>query len=329
MQDLRQLPKVRDSLSYLYVEHCRVDREDHAIALHDEEGVTLVPCASLALLMLGPGTRITHAAVAVLADNNCLVAWCGEEGVRMYAHGTGGTRSAAPLLQQARLVSHPESRLEIAIRMYQMRFQEEVDPNLTIEQLRGWEGRRVRDAYARASAETGLPWYGRNYDRGAWGQADPVNRALSAANSCLYGLCHAAILSLGFSPALGFIHTGKQLSFVYDVADLYKTALTIPVAFECAVEGSLGLERRTRLACRELFREARLLDRLADDIPRALGMKREDAEALFTVDEDMALPGSLWDPDRASGVEGGVNHGDPDAGAGAGGPAGRAEPLDD
>lgn len=327
MQDLRQLPKLRDSLSYLYAEHCRIDREEKAIALHDLEGKTLAPCASLALLMLGPGTSVTHAAMAALADNNCLVSWCGEEGVRMYAFGCGGTRSAAPLLRQARLVSQTESRLEVAKRMYQMRFQEEPDPSLTLEQLRGWEGRRVRDGYARASEETGVAWNGRNYDRGAWVQADPVNRALSAANSCLYGLCHAAILSLGFSPALGFIHTGKQLSFVYDIADLYKTALTIPVAFGIAAEGVLELERRTRLACRDRFRETHLLQRLAEDIPRALGMRAEEAEALFAADGDMALPGSLWDPDRE--VDGGVNHGDPDPGASAGGAARGAEPVDD
>jgi CRISPR-associated protein Cas1 len=329
VRDLRQLPKLRDSLSYLYVEHCRVDREAYAIALHDAEGRTQVPCASLALLMLGPGTTITHAAIAALADNNCLVAWCGEEGVRFYACGTGGTRSAAPLLHQARLVSQTEARLQVAARMYQMRFQEEPDPNLTLEQLRGWEGRRVRDAYARASAETGLPWHGRSYTRDAWGQADPVNRALSAANSCLYGICHAAILSLGFSPALGFIHTGKQLSFVYDVADLYKTVVTIPVAFRCTAEGELDLERRTRLACRDVFQELQLLPRLAEEIPRALGMRREEAEQLFAVDQDMALPGSLWDPDRAEGVEGGMNYGDPDAGTGAEGPPRGAEPLAD
>jgi CRISPR-associated protein Cas1 len=213
--------------------------------------------------------------------------------------------------------------------MYQMRFQEEPDPSLTLEQLRGWEGRRVRDAYAHASAETGVFWSGRNYDRSSWGQADPVNRALSAANSCLYGLCHAAILSLGFSPALGFIHTGKQLSFVYDVADLYKTVLTIPVAFQAASDGTLDLERRTRLACRDRFREKRLLQRLAEDIPRTLGMGREEADSLFAGDEDMALPGSLWDPDRAAGAEGGVNHGDPDVGASPGEAARGAEPVDD
>lgn len=308
MQDLRQLPKLRDSLSYLYVEHCRVEKEAQAIAVWDTDGKTPVPCASLALLMLGPGTNLTHAAALTLADNNCLIAWCGEHGVRQYAFGVGGTRSAATLLQQARLVSDPDLRCATARRLYQMRFQEEPDPSLTLEQLRGWEGRRVRDAYARASQESGVPWEGRCYDRGAWVAADPVNRALSAANSCLYGICHAGILSMGLSPALGFIHTGKQLSFVYDVADLYKTTLTIPTAFAVAGEATAEIERTTRLACRQVFQEAHLLERLASDLPRALDLKKETVDEFFIADEDMALPGGLWDPDSAVPVAGGLNY---------------------
>lgn len=308
MDDLRQLPKFRDSLSYLYVEHCRVDREASAIALFDQQGETHVPAASLAVLMLGPGTRITHAAVHVLAESNCLVLWCGEQGVRFYAGGLGGTRAAAGLLHQARLVSDPALRLEVAKRMYQMRFQEEPGPGLTLEQLRGWEGRRVREAYARAARETGVAWHGRNYDRGTWSFADPINRALSAANACLYGLCHAATLSLGLSPALGFIHTGKQLSFVYDLADLYKTAVTIPVAFRTVAAEATPLERAVRLGCRDLFREHRLLERLATDIPRALGLKAEEANVLYAADVDAGVPGYLWDPEQPAGAAGGVNY---------------------
>ncbi|MBM3947408.1 MAG: type I-E CRISPR-associated endonuclease Cas1, partial [SAR202 cluster bacterium] len=185
MDDLRLLPKFRDSLTYLYVEHCRVDREQSAILLHEPAGTTQVPAAGIAILMLGPGTRVTHAAMVLLAENNCLTVWCGEQGVRFYAAGVGGTRSASGLLHQARLVSHEPDRLAVAVRMYRMRFGEAAPEGATLEQLRGWEGRRVRNAYARASSEFGLPWHGRNYDRGEWQAADPVNRALSAANSCL------------------------------------------------------------------------------------------------------------------------------------------------
>jgi CRISPR-associated protein Cas1 len=309
MRNLRILPKVRDSLSYLYVEHCRIDQDAKAIAIHDVQGKTPVPCASLTLLMLGPGTTITHAAIRALADNGCLVAWTGEEGVRMYAFGQGETRYARNILRQAWLVSHPALRLGVVMQLYRMRFQESLDGALTVEQIRGMEGVRVRKSYARASAETGVPWVGRSYKRDQWADADVINRALSAANSCLYGICHAAIVSAGYSPALGFIHTGKMLSFVYDVADLYKTEVTIPVAFHVVGEGIHDLESRVRLACRDSFRAARLLQRIVPDLEQALGAA--NARADYDFDSDEAAPGSLWDDQRGE-VAGGMNRAPPD-----------------
>ncbi|HUT56818.1 MAG TPA: type I-E CRISPR-associated endonuclease Cas1e [Phycisphaerae bacterium] len=308
IQDLHVLPKFGDGWSYLYVEHCRIDQEARAIAIHDDAGKVPVPCANLALLMLGPGVSITHAAVSVLADHGCLAAWCGEEGVRFYAVGMGETRSASNFLHQARLWAHPELRMKVVRRLYQLRFYDKLDPELTLRQIRGMEGVRVRDAYAMAARETGVTWSGRNYRRNKWSSADPVNRALSAANSCLYGICHAAVVSAGFSPALGFIHTGKMLSFVYDVADLYKTEVTIPAAFRAAAEGEDGMERRVRLACRDAFVATRLLERIIPDVQTALMLpgrgKRGDGE-LF--DLDAAAPGSLWDPVEGQ-VEGGRIH---------------------
>ncbi len=165
MKDLHFLPKVRDSWSYLYVEHCRIDQEGKAIALQDAAGKVPVPCASIALLMAGPGTTITHAAIRALADNGCLIAWTGEEGVRMYGLGLGETRSARNLLHQARLWADPVQHLRVVRRLYEVRFPGPVSPGLTIEQLRGHEGVRVREAYARASRETGVAWLGRSYRR--------------------------------------------------------------------------------------------------------------------------------------------------------------------
>ena len=312
-KDLHILPKVRDSWSYLYVEHCRVDQEDKAIAVHDVNGRVPVPCATLGLLMLGPGTTVTHAAVRTLADNGCSILWVGEQGVRTYAQGMGETRGARHLLRQAELCADPERHLRVVRRMYEVRFVETLDPQLTLQQIRGKEGIRVRESYARASRETGVPWAGRNYRRDAWETADPINRALSAANSCLYGICHAAIVSAGYSPALGFIHTGKQLSFVYDIADLYKADLTISAAFRAVAEseglpkGTSGLEGRVRRACRAIFHERRLLARIVADIDRVLdvsGTVSPPDEEPY--DADMAAPGGWWDPERGA-VEGGIN----------------------
>jgi CRISP-associated protein Cas1 len=310
MKDLHILPKVRDSWSYLYVEHCRIDQEEKAIAIQDAQGTVPVPCASLTLLMVGPGTTVTHAAIRALADNGCMVMWTGEEGVRFYALGMGETRSAGNLLKQARLCSDPELRLQVVRRMYQMRFQETLEDSLTLQQIRGKEGIRVREAYARASRESGVEWAGRSYRSTSWGSADPINRALSCANSCLYGICHAAIVSAGYSSALGFIHTGKMLSFVYDVADLYKVEMTVPLAFQVVVAGTKDLEMRVRRECRDLFHARKLLQRIVPDIDEALKVECDlGVFGELDFDSDEALPGGLWDPDTGQ-VAGGVNRAD-------------------
>jgi len=307
MRDLRILPKIRDSWSYLYVEHARLDQENCGICIHDARGRVYVPCASLSLLMLGPGTSVTHAAIATMAEAGCLVAWVGEQGIRLYAQGLGETRSAANLLRQAALWANPAERMQVVRRMYEMRFREPIPSELTLRQVRGKEGRRVRAAYAAASRKFGIEWTGRQYKRSDWDQADPVNRALSAANACLYGVCHAAIVSLGYSPAIGFIHTGKMLSFVYDVADLYKVDLIVPLAFEEAARGDHNnLETRVRHRCRDVFYEQRLLKRIVSDLEDLFGPVVEPGET--AADKDMALPGQLWDPD--GNVNGGRNFGE-------------------
>lgn len=322
MRDLHLLPKVRDSWSYVYVEHCQIDQDAKAIAYRDMNGLTQVPVATLTLLMIGPGTSITHAAMRTLAENGCSVQWVGEQGVRFYAQGLGETRSARRLMRQAELWADPLAHLAVVRRMYQMRFPEPLEPQLTLQQIRGREGVRVREAYAKASRETGVVWGGRVYQRQNWDYADPVNRALSAANSCLYGICHAAILAAGYSTALGFVHTGKQLSFVYDIADLYKADLTIPTAFAAVTEDGPGLESRVRRACRERFRELRLLARVVDDIDNVLrydadqpssgvaltpGESADNTEAEDEYDWDAAAPSGLWDPDLGI-VPGGIDH---------------------
>ncbi len=318
MHDLHILPKVRDSWSHLYVEHCRIDQEDKAIALHDASGVTHVPCATLNLLMLGPGVTITHAAIRTLAEHGCTVLWVGEHGVRLYAQGLGETRSSLHLMRQARLWADPILHLRVVRQMYQMRFPDPLDPSLTLQQIRGKEGIRVREKYAEASRAYGVEWHGRAYNRSDWSLSDPVNRALSSANACLYGVCHAAIVAAGYSPALGFVHTGKQLSFVYDIADLYKMETTVPAAFHAistSTEGVSGLEGRVRQSCRDLFHRERLLQRIVDDLDHLLTL--DDSDPVLSIsdenvnagDEDQALPGGIWDLDSGF-VSGGVNYAD-------------------
>ena len=312
--DLSQLPRVVDSWTFLYTEKVRVERADYAIELRDKNGRVQVPVASISVLMLGPGSVITHAAVLALAESGCSIVWCGESGCRFYASGLGETRRAHHLEAQATVWASKTKHLEVVRRLYTMRFPEGLADDLAIEQIRGHEGVRVREAYARVSRETGVPWAGRNYKQGDWGAADPVNRALSAANASLYGVCHAAIVATGFSPGLGFLHVGKQLSFVYDIADLYKVDITVPAAFRAVKDGGTNIESRVRRMCRELFHSERLLERIVPDIQRVIGLLPEKARLIVHRGEHAdefeeglgGAPGALWNAD-GSRTEGGQN----------------------
>lgn len=306
--DLRTLPKLRDGLTYVFIERGRVERDDASIAWYGPEGAVAIPAAVLATLFLGPGATITHGAMMTLADNGVTVAWVGEGAVRFYAGGTGETRSAKNIERQAMAWAHEASKLETVRRLYGYRFPEALDPDLSLEQIRGMEGVRVRTAYGRAAKRYGIKWRGRNYKRDDWQEGDTINRALSAGNACLYGLCHAAIVSLGFSPALGFLHSGKQLSFVYDVADLYKMEMVVPAAFAAASVSGDEIERRVRLTLRDQLRQSRFLERVARDLHRLFDL---DGDATDPFESDAARPGDIWDGDKY--VPGGVAYGRGDA----------------
>ncbi|NOX55007.1 MAG: type I-E CRISPR-associated endonuclease Cas1 [Planctomycetes bacterium] len=278
MDSLLQLTRFQDRLSYLYLEKGHIEQDHKSIAYVTENKRVPIPAADLALLMLGPGTTITHKAICNLADCNCTVVWCGEEGVRFYCHGRGGTHFSANLLHQAALACNPRSRRQVVRRMYEKRFGEPIAPGTPIQTIRGKEGHRVRTAYRKWAAEYGLEWKGRNYDPHNWGGGDALNRGLSAASACLNGIVQAGVISAGYSPALGFIHTGKMLSFVYDIADLYKIDLIVPLVFRTVAEGEQNVERRVRMACRDLFRELRFLERLLPDIREVLDGRHDSGE---------------------------------------------------
>lgn len=287
MRSLHELPRFRDRWSYLYLEKGRLEVDGSGLKFLQKGpgNIIPVPIDQLAAVMLGPGTTVTHAAIRSLAQNNCLLAWTGEQGVRLYAANTGGTFSARRMIRQAALVSDERSRIEVARRMYQFRFTDSLPDEVSLEVIRGMEGIRVRKVYAEVAERFGVEWKGRNYDQTSWVHADPINRALSTATACLYGLCHAAILSAGYSPALGFIHTGKMLSFVYDVADLYKTEVVISLAFRIVSQNPEELERAVRLACRDAFAESRLMNRLLPDIAEVLNAGDDSRESADEFEE--------------------------------------------
>ena len=300
-----ELFRSSDRLSFVYVEHAMISRADSAVTFVKEEGVVHCPAASLSALLLGPGTRITHQAMALLGECGTTVVWVGEQGVRYYASGKSVARSSRLLIAQAKLVSNTRSRLAVARMMYQWRFPGEDTSELTMQQLRGREGARVRSVYRQWSERTGVPWERREYDPNNFGDGSPINQALSAAHAALYGIVHAAIVSLGCAPGLGFVHTGNSWSFVYDVADLYKAEITIPAAFEVVAGYTEGMDigSVTRRAVRDRIRSEKVMERVVRDIQRLL-VPEELPEEMLELDVV-----GLWN-EQGEAQRGGMNYGD-------------------
>lgn len=267
---LKPIP-IKDRLSVLFVERGRLDVLDGSFVLVDKTGVrTHIPVGGVTCIMLEPGTRLSHAAAVLAARVGCLLLWVGEAGVRLYSAGQPGGARADRLLYQARLALDDTARLKVVRKMYALRFQEEPPARRSVEQLRGIEGARVRKMYELLARQHRVQWKRRNYDRSQWGSGDEPNRCLSSATACLYGVCEAAVLAAGYAPAIGFIHTGKPQSFVYDVADIFKFDTVVPVAFKVASRKPANPERDTRVACRDVFRRTRLLRRIIPTIEQVL-----------------------------------------------------------
>lgn len=297
--DLHSLPQIKERLSFIYLERCVINRQDNAITVMNARGTVYVPAATISVFMLGPGSKITHRAMELIGNMGASVVWVGEYGLRYYAHGRPLTHSAQLLIRQAELVTNVRSRIAVARKMYQMRFPNEDVSTLSMQQLRGREGARVRAVYRKCSKITGVKWDGRIYDSKDFEGSDPVNQALSAANACLYGVVHSIIVALGCSPGLGFIHTGHERSFVYDISDLYKTQITIPISFQVAAEGVDDIGGVTRRRVRDTISDGHIIERIVHDIRKLLLSEKEE------LDQPEVDIVHLWDNKRgevASGV---------------------------
>lgn len=267
---------LKDRASLVFVERAQLDVLDGAFVAVNADGTrTQIPVGGLAGIMLEPGARISHAAVALAARVGTLITWVGEAGVRLYSAGQPGGARADRLLWQAKIALDEAARLRVVRKMYAMRFAEEAPARRSINQLRGIEGVRVRESYALLAAQYGVAWKRRSYDPKDWEAGDVPNRCLSAATACLHGLTEAAVLAAGYAPAIGFLHSGKPLSFVYDIADLFKLETVVPEAFRIAGQAAKGKlemapDRAVRLACRDAFRRSGLLARIIPAIEEVL-----------------------------------------------------------
>ncbi len=255
----------------VFLQYGRLDVKDGSFVLIDKNGIrTHIPVGAIACIMLEPGTRISHAAVRLASEAGTLLVWVGEAGVRLYASGQPGGARSDKLLYQAKLALDDDLRLKVVRKMYEVRFDEAAPSRRSVEQLRGIEGARVRKTYQLLANRYGVVWRGRRYDPKDWDKSDVVNRCISAATSCLYGITEAAILAAGYAPAVGFIHTGKPRSFVYDIADLFKFDKLVPMAFKIASKHPSKPDMVVRLACRDIFREDKLLKKIIPTIESVL-----------------------------------------------------------
>jgi CRISPR-associated protein Cas1 len=297
---LQELVRIKDRISFVYVEHSVIHREDSSITATDTRGIVHIPAAAVSCLMLGPGTSISHQAIALLAESGTTTVWVGEGGVRYYAHGRSLSRSSRYLQAQAKLVNNKNSRLEVAKRMYAMRFPNEEISGLTMQQLRSREGMRVKQCYRMNSRDTNVPWKSRSYDPNAFEHSDLINQALSAAHATLYAIAYSVIIALGCSPALGFVHTGHDRSFVYDIADLYKAETSIPAAFRVVAAQPTDLSSAIRRTMRNVIFQEKILERSTRDIAQLL-IPDEEPEKV-----ELRVVG-LWD-DSGAVLPEGVNY---------------------
>ncbi|MGQ0841637.1 type I-E CRISPR-associated endonuclease Cas1e [Actinokineospora sp.] len=307
---LSQLTRAQDRLTFVYLEHCVVHRDANAITAQDRRGTVHIPAATLGALLLGPGTNVSQQAMVLLAESGSTAVWVGEHGVRYYAHGRTLARSSRLLERQAALVSNRNSRLRVAREMYAMRFPGEDTTGLTMQQLRGREGARVRRIYRAQAERTGIEWERRDYDPTDFAGGSPVNQALSAANTSLYGVVHAVIVALGCAPGLGFVHTGHIKSFVYDIADLYKAEISIPTAFDIAAREVADIGAETRRAVRDHMKDGAFLETCVRDIKTLLTEEDDAVEYGPEAFEDPDVV-MLWDYNGRN-VAGGTAYGNDD-----------------
>jgi CRISPR-associated protein Cas1 len=266
---MNNLPKLRPTMikgriSYVFIQKSQIDVIDGVmVVISEDKAKVQIPIATITCIFLEPGTRISHAAVSLCSKVGCLLVWVGEGGIRVYSVGKLNCARTDRFLKQVEHYSDEKLKLEVVRKMYKYRFKCEPPQNRSAEQLRGLEGARIRNMYKLFAKQFGVSWKNRKYNVDQWGEADLINKSLSVATSCLYGISESAVLAAGYSSELGFLHSGKPLSFVYDVADLIKFETVVPYAFKmvsvCKGKDEGDIEKIIRKGCRDMFREKRIL----------------------------------------------------------------------
>lgn len=233
-----------------------------------------IPHQAVSMILLGPGSSVTHDALRLLARHGTLLAAVGMDGVRCY--------TAPPLLpdrsdiarRQAELWCNPKRRISVARHMYALRLGE-VLPHRDLDTLRGIEGARVKTMYRLMAQKFGVNWEGRHFDRANPESDDLPNQAINHAATAVQGAAAIAVQAVAAIPQLGFIHEDSGHAFVLDVADLFRDTITLSIAFSAVKQAERIDETIDRLVRREasvVFRKSALIPSMIDRIKQVLRM---------------------------------------------------------
>lgn len=287
---LNELPLLKDCISFLYVEMAIIEQDEFSICIKQGRNKYRVPITQFASLLVGPGVSITHEAMKNIANAGTIVIWCKRNGDGFYVAGKGRNNNTQNLIMQAKAFSDPKIHHKVARNMYKLRFPDKNMDKFSIKQMQGAEGKRIQKRYAELAQKYNIAWDGRNYKKDDWENQDNVNKILSMSNAILHDIVYSFLLILGFSPDLGFIHTGNTASFVYDISDLYKSEITIPLAFELASNSnSKRLDILVREEMHKYINDFQLLKRFPKDMELIF---KETGVDVFIPNEF-----SLWTPD--------------------------------
>lgn len=298
MGDKRILPRAKDRISFLYVDKSRIEQTEYAIQIiQSGRKITEIPISTIAALFLGPGTTITHMAIRNICESGCSIVWCGDGGWRFYASGTSGTNSSKNILTQMEFHESKVKHLAIVRKMYQMRYPDAHLKSKSIAELRGLEGYRVQNLYNTLALKYNIEWDGRRYKVDDFESQTLINQCLTFSNQILYGIVRGVLHIMGFSSAIGYIHTGHMESFVFDIADLYKEQLTIPASFEYCYKYNYFDRQKLESMIRQYIVDIKLMKRMPKDIM-----------SLFDIDDapEPEIELLLWNGDTT--ISGGKNY---------------------
>lgn len=266
MVDKHLLPRTSNRLAFLYIEYAKLKQKDQGLVLENKEGIFQIPIGTIMCLLLGPGTSITHEAITLITQAGCTCISVGMNTFKVYAYGEPLNHSSRFIEEQAKYFSSKRLHLAVARKMYQKRFPNDNFQGLSVPKMRGKEGVRMKQIYEKYAKLYNVDWHGRNYDYNDYYANDAINCALTSANQILYAICESVVNALGFSPALGFIHVGLAKSFIYDVSDLYKADLTIPVSFKVVSENNYHFYKPLRTELQKEIIAQHLMTQITNDL---------------------------------------------------------------